>query len=110
MGGGTLISMTLLNRNLWCGFRRMFPKMEVIIITEHLKLLQQTAHNTCLVLLIINKDNALNWTKKQEALIQQHTCEFQHARSSSGAKERMFPWLQRDMFKCFSGQRPSGVR
>lgn len=56
-----------------------------------------------IVYLVCKEPYALNWTDKWKALIQWHTCEFRSVRSSSGAKEQMFPWLQRDILKCFSG-------
>lgn len=78
-------------------------KLVIIAFTGPPKLLLQMKHNTCLVLLAVKEPYALNWTDKWEALIQWHTCEFQRVRRTSGAKERMFPWLQRDILKCFSG-------
>lgn len=88
----------------------IFKKMVTTVFSEHAKLLQQMVYNNCLVLLLIKEPSAVNWTDKWEALIWQRTRESQCMRSSHEATKRMFPWLQRDILKCFSGERPSGVR
>lgn len=74
-----------------CVYIYIFKKMVIIVFTEHAKLRQQMTYNICLVLLTIKELNAVNWTDKWEALIQQCACESQCVRSSHEATRRMLP-------------------